>query len=172
MIAAPLNWLWDNSEKLSHFATVFAGLLTVAAIAVAVIQIRKTRQSQERATAFELYSQFLIQTLHHPEFASPRLTAKDVAKEVWPGKPGKFAMYEVYVDLMIVAFEELLNVNPQQEINIEAYFATYLDAHKTYLRSARFQSYGSQMDSKFRKFLNEWNASSVTAPASSMLRAS
>jgi len=151
-----LTWIWENSDKLSNLATAVTGIATVAAVFFAWWQISKSQKGAQRATAFQMYSDFLRYTLDHPEFLEPDISKKDIERCVWNGKVQKFAEYEVYIDLMIVAFEELMNIDGRGDEDFESYMRSYLDAHKSYFSSERFRQFQNQLKPSFRKFMQRY----------------
>jgi hypothetical protein len=147
-------------DQLSQIATIATGIAAVAALIMVVWQVRWSRQLQERATGYEIYTQFLSVTLNQPEVSTIELSDADTQNLTVNGDPNKFVRYEVYVDLMIVAFEQLLKLTHNDERTRE-YLRSYLEQHKAYLCSSRFNEFKGQLDDELLAFVDElcleWN---------------
>jgi hypothetical protein len=92
-------------EGLSQLANVAMASAAVLALVLGIWQVNRSRLSQERATSYEIYTQFLCRTLDHPEFVEVSLTDDEIRSQKIGGSHEEFARYEVYIDLMIVTFE-------------------------------------------------------------------
>jgi hypothetical protein len=80
--------IYENSDKLSHFATVLTLGIAAIALGVAVKQICASNRSQKEATAQETYREYLMLAIDKPELAEAGIlyasaSAQDKAKYVW-----------------------------------------------------------------------------------------
>ena len=151
-------------EQLAHLGTIVTGVAALIALMMVVWQVRWFRRVQERATAYEIYTQFLSMTLSQPEIATIELSDADARNLSVNGDAVKFPRYEVYVDLMIVAFEQLLKLTHNDQ-RTRAYVRSYLEHHKAYLCSKRFNELKDQLDEDLLLFVEqlclEWGQSRV-----------
>jgi len=149
-------------EQWSHVATIATGIAAVLALLLGIWQVNKSRLSQERQTTFEIYTQFLNRTLDHPEFLEADFSDDQIKRD-----PDKFAKYEVYIDLLIVTFEQLLKDDPHS-LPLKSYLKSYLIGHRAYLCSERFQKHfleqlEPELQAFVKKLCREWTEKSVVA---------
>jgi hypothetical protein len=127
-------------------AIITAAIATVALL----IALRELRVGRE-ATVQEIYKEFLIQSLQYPRFICPDETLVNPDKQLFNGHVDTFWQYEVYVDLMLTAFEELFYL-PHDD-KLKNYLGGYLYSHKTYLSSEYFKkNFVVEMDKEFWDF--------------------
>ncbi len=149
-----MGWLWDNAVTL---ASIVMALAAVAALVYAHLSITENRASERRANANELWREILRLAFDNPKLSDPTLgLAKfDYEAKTIDGSPELFQKYEMFVDTMLNASEEILDVSPTKEW--KASVRIQLLPHRAYLRSAHFQKSGymDQYTAKFRAFLDE-----------------
>jgi hypothetical protein len=145
-------WLWDNAAT---FATVVMGAAAVVALIYAHVQIADGRKAERRANANELWRETLRLAFENPKLSDPSLntTAFDYENLTIDGDPELFQKYEMFVDTILNASEEILAGQPTPE-----WFAAVrmqLKLHRDYLLSPHFQNSGylEQYTPKFRAFM-------------------
>lgn len=145
-------WLWDNAATL---ATVVMGAAAVVALIYAHVQIADGRKAERRANANELWRETLRLAFDNPKLSDPSLntTAFDYETLTIDGDPELFQKYEMFVDTVLNASEEILAGQPTPE-----WFAAVrmqLKLHRDYLLSQHFRNSGylAQYTPKFRAFI-------------------
>ncbi len=142
-------------EQWSHLATIAMAIAAILALPLAVWQVRKSRIFQQEASSVDVYTEFLKLAFDHPEFLEVKLSDRDLKNLILNGSKEKFGRYEVYFDLMIVTFEHLIIETPNSE-GTKSYIRSYLEGHRDYLCSSRFQtSFSSQMRSPLKEYVSE-----------------
>ena len=148
-----MSWLWENSATL---ATIAMGLSAVVALIYAHLQISDSRKAERRANANELWRETLRLAFDNPKLSDPSLntTAFDYENLTIDGDPELFQKYEMFVDTILNASEEILEGSPTPEWN--AAVRMQLKLHREYLRSPHFQDSGylAQYTPKFRAFMH------------------
>jgi hypothetical protein len=148
-----MSWFWENSATL---ATIAMGISAVVALIYAHLQISDSRKAERRANANELWRETLRLAFDNPKLSDPSLntTAFDYAKLTIDGDPELFQKYEMFVDTILNASEEILEGSPTPEWN--AAVRMQLKLHREYLRSPHFQDSGylAQYTPKFRAFMH------------------
>jgi hypothetical protein len=146
-------WLWDNSITL---ATVAMGLAAIAALVYAHLQISDGRKAERRANANELWRETLRLAFENPKLSDPslRTTAFDYENLTIDGDPEFFQKYEMYVDTILNASEEILAGLPTPEW--DAAVRLQLKLHREYLLSPHFQGSGylAQYTPEFREYMD------------------
>ncbi len=149
-----MGWLWDNAVTL---ATIVMAAAAVAALVYAHISITENRAAERRANANELWREILRLAFENPKLSDPTLgLAKfDYEAKTIDGSPELFQKYEMFVDTMLNASEEILEVSPTKEW--KASVRIQLLPHRAYLKSAHFVNSGylDQYTAKFRGFVDE-----------------
>ena len=147
-----MTWLWDNAATL---ATVVMGGAAVVALIYAHIQIADGRRAERRANANELWRETLRLAFDNPKLSDPALntTAFDYENLTIDGDPELFQKYEMFVDTILNASEDILHGQPTPE-----WFAAVrmqLKLHRDYLLSPHFRNSGylEQYTPKFRAFM-------------------
>jgi hypothetical protein len=132
------------------------GALTTAAIAaIALLVAKKELRANHVANVQEIYKEFLTESLKYPQFIYPDPKVVDPSKNLFDGERPKFWHYEVYVDLMLTAFEELFELWGADE-KLKAYIGGYLYSHEKYLCSPYFtKHFVVEMDSSFWTFAQD-----------------
>jgi hypothetical protein len=149
-----MHWMWDNAVTL---ATIIMAMVAVAALVYAHISITENRAAEHRANANELWREILRLAFENPKLSDPTLgLAKfDYAAKTIDGNPELFQKYEMFVDTVLNASEEILTVSPTKEW--KASVCIQLLPHRAYLQSAHFlhSGYMDQYTAKFRAFVDE-----------------
>ncbi|MGH6736275.1 MAG: hypothetical protein ACRECX_09390 [Methyloceanibacter sp.] len=138
-------------------ATIAMGIAGIAALIYAHLQITEGRKAEHRANANELWRETLRLAFDNPKLSDPTLgLAKfDYETLTIDGSKETFQKYEMYVDTVLNASEEILSVLPTKEwvtaVRIQ------LKPHSGYLLSRHFQSSGylEQYTPKFRAFMHD-----------------
>ena len=145
---------WD---ELSTLANVVMALAAVGALVYAHLQIGEGRRAERRADANELWRETLRLGFDNPKLADPTMHLADfdyVALTV-DGSKETFQRYELFVDTILNASEEILDVSRTKEW--EAAARIQLRQHRAYLLSDHFKSSGylEQYTPRFRAFMEE-----------------
>ena len=147
-------WLWDNAVTIG---TLVMAAAAIAALIYAHLQISENRRAERRGNANELWREILRLGFDNPKLANPtlKLAEFDYEGKTVDGSPELFQKYEVLVDTVLNASEEILEVLPTKEwiaaVRIE------LRPHRNYLMSPHFQNSGylEQYTPKFRAFMQD-----------------
>jgi hypothetical protein len=146
-------WLWDNSSTL---ATVAMGIAAIAALVYAHLQISDGRKAERRANANELWRETLRLAFENPKLSDPSLgtTAFDYVNLTIDNDPEFFQKYEMYVDTVLNASEEILAGLPTPEW--DAAVRLQLKLHRQYLLSPHFRESGylAQYTPEFRAYMD------------------
>jgi hypothetical protein len=147
-------WLWDNSATL---ATIAMGIAAIVALIYAHLQITDSRKAERRANANELWRETLRLAFDNPKLSDPSLktTNFDYANLTIDGDPELFQKYEMFVDTVLNASEEILEGSPTPEW--DAAVRLQLKLHRDYLLSPHFRNSGYlvQYTPKFRAFMQD-----------------
>jgi hypothetical protein len=146
--------LWQEIGTLS---SVVMALAALAALVYAHLQIGEGRRAERRADANELWRETLRLGFDNPKLSDPSLNLADfdyVARTI-DGSQETFQKYELFVDTILNASEEILDVSPTKEWR--AAVRIQLRQHRAYLLSAHFEGSGylEQYTPKFRAFMEE-----------------
>ncbi len=146
--------LWEEIGTLSN---VVMALAAVGALVYAHLQIGEGRRAERRADANELWRETLRLGFENPKLSDPTLNLADfdyVALTI-DGSKETFQKYELFVDTILNASEEILDVSPTREWR--AAVRIQLKQHRAYLLSGHFESSGylEQYTPKFRAFMEE-----------------
>jgi hypothetical protein len=146
-------WLWQNANTI---ATVAMGIAAVAALIYAHLQISDSRKGERRANANELWRETLRLAFDNPKLSDPSLALADFDYEAMTidGSKETFQKYELFVDTVLNASEEILQVLPTPEW--DATVRIQLRQHREYLLSPHFQNSGylEQYTPHFRAFMH------------------
>ena len=147
-------WLWDNAITIG---TVVMAIAAVAALVYAHLSITESRKAEHRANANELWREILRLAFDSPNLSDPSLNpgAFDYVALTINGSKELFQKYEMFVDTMLNASEEILEVSPTKEW--KAAVQIQLHPHRDYLQSPHFVNSGylEQYTAKFRSFVDE-----------------
>ena len=145
-------WLWDNAVTIG---TVVMAAAAIAALIYAHLQISENRRAERRGNANELWRETLRFAFDNPKLSDPTLRLADFNYEALTidGSPEMFQKYELFVDTILNASEEILEVSPTREW--DAAVRLQLKLHRDYLRSPHFlkSGYLEQYTPKFRAFM-------------------
>ena len=149
-----MAWLWDNAVTLAN-VVMAAG--AVVALIYAHLQIAENKRAERRANANELWRETLRLAFDNPKLSDPTLKLADFDYEerTIDGSIELFQKYELYVDTILNASEEILEVSPTKEW--DAAVRIQLKPHRDYLQTPYYQSSGylEQYEKRFRAFLHD-----------------
>ena len=145
-------WFWDNAVTLG---TLVMAVAAVAALIYAHLQIAENRRAERRANANELWRETLRLAFDNPKLSDPtlKLAQFDYEDRTIDGSIELFQKYELYVDTILNASEEILLVSPSKEWDVAV--RIQLHPHRDYLLSPHLQNSGylEQYTPRFRSFL-------------------
>lgn len=149
-----MRWIWKNIEPLGALLTALAAIV---ALAYAHVQITEGRDAERRAEARDLWRDSVQVAFEYPQLADPSLKLADFNYEAKTinGSAELFQKYEMYMDTILTASEEVLDVSPTKEW--EKTVRNELKQHRDYLVSPHFQNSGfrEQYTPKFRAYIDE-----------------
>jgi hypothetical protein len=149
-----MTWLWQNANTL---ATVAMGIAAVAALIYAHLQISDSRKGEHRANANELWRETLRLAFDNPKLSDPSLALAEYDYDAMTidGSKETFQKYELFVDTVLNASEEILQVLPTKEW--DASVRIQLWQHREYLLSKHFRNSGylEQYTPRFRTFMDD-----------------
>jgi hypothetical protein len=149
-----MSWLWENAVTLG---TVLMAAAAVAALIYAHLQISEGRAAEHRANANELWRETLRLAFDNPKLSDPSLKLADFDYEALTvdGSKEAFQKYELFVDTVLNASEEILHVLPTKEW--DAAVRIQLKQHRGYLLSPHFRNSGylAQYTPRFRAYMDE-----------------
>ena len=147
-------WFWDNAVTIG---TLVMAAAAITALIYAHLQISENRRAERRGNANELWREYLRLAFDNPKLSDPTLRLADFNYEALTidGSPEMFQKYELFVDTILNASEEILEVSPTREW--DAAVRIQLKQHRDYLLSPHFLNSGylKQYTPKFRAFLHE-----------------
>lgn len=147
-------WLWENAVTLG---TILMAAAAVAALVYAHLQISEGRRAEHRANANELWRETLRFAFDNPKLSDPALKLAEFDYEALTvdGSKETFQKYEMFVDTILNASEEILQVLPSKEW--KAAVRIQLKPHRDYLMSPHFRNSGylEQYTPKFRDFMDD-----------------
>jgi hypothetical protein len=157
-------WLWDNAVTIG---TLVMAAAAVIALIYAHLQIAENKRAEHRANANELWRETLRLAFDNPKLSDPtlKLAQFDYEERTIDGSMELFQKYELYVDTILNASEEILDVSPTKEW--DAAVRIQLKPHRDYLLSPYFQNSGylEQHGPKFRAFLRDALSDGAPPPA-------
>jgi len=149
-----MAWLWENAATL---ATVVMAAAAVIALIYAHLQISEGQRAERRGNAYELWRETLRFAFDNPKLSDPtlKLAQFDYEDMTIDGSAEMFQKYELYVDTILNASEEILDVLPTKEWDTAV--RIQIRQHRDYLLSPHFQNSGylEQYTPKFQAFLTE-----------------
>ena len=106
-------WFWDNAVTLANLVMAAAA---IAALIYAHLQIAENKRAERRANANELWRETLRLAFDNPKLSDPtlKLAQFDYEERTIDGSIELFQKYELYVDTILNASEEILDVSPTQ----------------------------------------------------------
>jgi hypothetical protein len=138
-----MRWLWKNSERLSHVATLITAIVAIVAVLIAVIQIQAARRTQQEDTAQQAYKEYLKLAFEHGGLANGQPTDTDRVR------------YEWFVSYLLYSAEQIFDVFSEDEA-WRSSLRDQLCYHRNYLGSRAFQSgERSHYDAAFLKFVDQ-----------------
>ncbi|HXG79387.1 MAG TPA: hypothetical protein VNJ31_08640 [Methyloceanibacter sp.] len=147
-----MAWFWDNATTL---ATVIMAVAAVVALIYAHLQIAEGKRAERRGNAYELWRETLRFGFDNPKLSDPtlKLAQFDYEDMTIDGSAEMFQKYELYVDTILNASEEILDVLPTKEWDTAV--RIQIRQHRDYLLSQHFRNSGylAQYTPKFRAFL-------------------
>ena len=134
-----MTWLWDNAVTLS---TLVMAAAAIAALIYAHLQIAENKRAERHANANELWRETLRLAFDNPKLSDPtlKLAEFDYEARTIDGSIELFQKYELYVDTILNASEEILEVSPTKEWDVAV--RIQLKPHRDYLLSPYFQNSG------------------------------
>jgi hypothetical protein len=149
-----MAWFWDNAVTIGTLVMAAAAII---ALIYAHLQISEGRRAERRANANELWRETLRFAFDNPKLSDPmlNLAAFDYEARTIDGSPELFQKYEMFVDTILNASEEILDVSPTKEW--DAAVRMQLRPHRLYLQSRHYLNSGylEQYTPKFRAFLRD-----------------
>ncbi len=136
-----LDWIWDNSGRIGDLSQAVGVCLTLFALGFAAGQIASGRVSQREATAKEVWRDYELLGLQHPDLALPDSGDCDADAEAFQGSREKFKKYRWYVSFMLLACEEILLCTRNREDWLSA-IERQIRRHKDYIGSDFFRKSG------------------------------
>ena len=140
-------------QDWSNIATTAMGALAGIALVAAAAQIILAKAIQKEATAKEIFSGFLEQSLQYPHLLSPRDADIDLSTQTLRGSRDEFLQYETYIDLMMTAFENIYEMFGERR-DWRDTMTSYFDWHRKYLQSDAFTAYESGLNPRLAEFLH------------------
>jgi hypothetical protein len=148
-----ISWLWDNAVTL---ATLVMAVTAIVALFYAHLQIAEGRKAQQQTNANELWRETLRLGFENPKLSDPSLLADfDYEKLTIDRSRELFQQYEIYVDTLLNASDEILEISPTKPWKTSV--RIQLLPHRDYLLSPHFQKSGylEQYGTNLRSFLKE-----------------
>ena len=145
-------WFWDNAATIGTLVMAAAAII---ALIYAHWQISENRRAERLGNANELWRETLRLGFDNPRLSDPTLNpaAFDYEKLTIDGSAELFQKYEMFVDTILNASEEIFSVSPSKEWL--AALRLQLRPHRSYLQSPHYVNSGyiEQYTSKFQAFL-------------------
>jgi hypothetical protein len=147
-------WFWDNATTI---ATVVMAAAAIIALIYAHWQISENQRAERRGNANELWRETLRLGFDNPKLSDPTLNPKafDYEKLTIDGDIELFQKYEMFVDTILNASEEIFSVSPSKEWL--AALRLQIRPHRAYLTSRHYvrSGYDEQYTPKFRAHLRD-----------------
>ena len=96
-------------------ATIASPIATLIGLFGVMWQVRASSQASDQSTATTYYSDLLHKAMDYAQFIAPEKGQVNTTKEEFAGSRTEFRRYEAFVDLMLVAFEELKRRFPKDK---------------------------------------------------------
>jgi hypothetical protein len=149
----PKSWLWENAATI---ANVVMAVAAVMALLYAHLQIVESRRAEREANANELWRGTLTLGFENPKLSDPtlRLAEFDYEGLTIDGNRELFQQYEIYVDTLLNASDEILDISPTDAWKTSV--RLQLQPHRDYLLSKHFRESGYlEQYRTLRTFLDE-----------------
>lgn len=149
----PASWLWENAATLASLVMAAAA---VVALIYAHLQISESRRAEREANANELWRGTLTLGFENPKLSDPtlRLAEFDYEACTIDGSRELFQQYEIYVDTLLNASDEILDISPTEAWKTSV--RLQLRPHRDYLQSSHFRNSGYlDQYEMLRPFLDE-----------------
>ena len=126
------SWLWQNADTLAAVVTAIAALV---ALLYAHLQITEGRRAEREANANELWRETLRLGFDNRELSDPslKLADFDYDKLTIDRSREVFQKYEIYVDTVLNASDEILEISPTEDWKTS--LRIQLLPHRDYLRA-------------------------------------
>ena len=148
------SWLWDNAVTL---ATLVMAVTAIVALVYAHLQIVESRRAERETNANELWRETLRLGFENAKLSDPtlKLADFDYEKLTIDGSRELFAKYEIFVDTLLNASDEILDISPTEQWKTSV--RINIRPHRDYLLSPHFQKSGylEQYGRTLRAYLNE-----------------
>lgn len=145
---------WERLAKLAPIVTalmsIVSALIFAVSLRIGLLQIRKNRENQLRASAIALWDKYLDRTIQYPKFAYPdgfeKSFEKLEEKEIDESRE-KFEQYEWFVAALIRTSNEILasyDDTPQRQSMVER----NIEYHRRYIaykKSTFFRDLGPEV---------------------------
>ena len=107
------SWFWQNADTL---ATVVTTIAAVVALFYAHLQITEGRRAERETNVNELWRETLRLGFDNPKLSDPslKLADFDYDKLTIDGSRELFQKYEIYVDTVLNASDEILEISPTE----------------------------------------------------------
>lgn len=149
-----MAWFWENAVTLANLMMAAAA---VAALIYAHLQIAEGRKAERQANANELWRENLRLAFENPKLSDPtlRLAEFDYENRTIDGSAELFQKYQVFVDTILNASDEILAVAPTK--GWKASVRIQLKPHHDYLQSRHFLNSGylEQYPERFRALVEQ-----------------
>ena len=99
------NWLQRNAEALQALGGIATSVIALAALIGVKWQIDATFDTQREQSARDIYREFLSLSIVNPDLARPDYCALKTSPKV--------VAYESYVEYMLYAAEQSLDMDPE-----------------------------------------------------------
>jgi hypothetical protein len=110
-----ISWLWDNAVTL---ATLVMAVTAIVALFYAHLQIAEGGKAQQQKNANELWRETLRLGFENPKLSDPSLKLADFDYEKLTIDRSRelFQQYEIYVDTLLNASDEILEISPNKAL--------------------------------------------------------
>ena len=134
-----MSWLWQNASTL---ATLVMAAAAIVALVYAHWQIVESRRAEREANANELWRGTLTLGFQNPKLSDPtlKLAEFDFDGLTIDGSRELFQQYEIYVDTLLNASDEILDISPTDAWKTSV--RLQLLPHRDYLLSEHFRNLG------------------------------
>ena len=146
-----IAWLNTNGDAVTALAAIVA-------LVFGVWQVLAARAVQREATAKEIWKEYYLSCVDHPELANPGLSKLDLKKQELGGDRGKFYDYQWFVSFMLLACDEVLQLRGGGP-DWERFVQNNVGYHHDYIRSPAFEKsqhlFSPELQSKIDDILEE-----------------
>ena len=148
-----MTWPWDKTDTV---ANVIVAVAAIVALVYAHLQIVESRRAERESNANELWRQTLSLGVDNAKLSDPslKLADFDYDNQTIDGSKELFQKYEIYVDTILHASDEILEISPTETWKTS--LQIQLLPHRDYLLSPHYQKSGYlEQYPTLRSFLNE-----------------